>query len=154
MTVFIRIAESYAGLVSSSSIEKCVSTTLKFEGISPESDLSILVEGDRYIQQLNREFLGIDASTDVLSFPAGHVDPDTGHINLGDVVISCPQAKNQANQAGHTLSAEISLLVVHGVLHLLGYDHDEPDRKTKMWTAQTQILDMLSVELNSPEFIL
>jgi probable rRNA maturation factor len=108
-----------------------------------------LIDNDARIQELNKEFLGIDSPTDVLAFPAGHVDPDTGHEYLGDVIISFPQAKNQADQAGHSLSAEINLLVVHGVLHLLGYEHDEPEEKTKMWSAQSHILTNLGVRIKS-----
>ena len=151
MTVFLDFAEFYADLLNHSQIENCVITTLEYQGVSTDTDLSILVDNDSRIQQLNQEFIGIDAPTDVLAFPAGHLDPDTGRVYLGDVIISFPQAKNQADQAGHSLAAEINLLVVHGVLHLLGYDHDEPEGKVKMWSAQTQILTTLGVKINSPE---
>jgi len=151
MTVFLDFAEFYADLLNHSQIENCVITTLEYQGVSTDTDLSILVDNDSRIQQLNQEFIGIDAPTDVLAFPAGHLDPDTGRVYLGDVIISFPQAKNQADQAGHSLAAEINLLVVHGVLHLLGYDHDEPEGKVKMWSAQTQILTTLGVRIHSPE---
>jgi probable rRNA maturation factor len=151
MTVFVSIAESYLDQLSASQLETCAFASLNYMEISSESDLSILVEDDLYIQQLNNEFIGDDAPTDVLSFPAGHLDPDTGHVYLGDVIISFPTANKQAIQAGHSLETEISLLVVHGVLHLLGYDHDKPEGKTKMWSAQSQILDIVGVKLNSPE---
>ena len=151
MTVFLDFVDFYADLLNHSQIENCVLTTLEFQGVSTDTDLSILVGNDSRIQQLNQEFMGIDAPTDVLAFPAGHLDPDTGRVYLGDVIISFPQAKNQADQAGHSLAAEINLLVVHGVLHLLGYDHDEPEGKAKMWSAQTQILTTLGVRINSPD---
>ncbi|MEE9188604.1 MAG: rRNA maturation RNase YbeY [Anaerolineales bacterium] len=151
MTVTLDFAEYYADLLDHSQIENCVLTTLEYQGVSSDTDLSIMVDNDPRIQQLNQEFMGIDAPTDVLAFPAGHLDPDTGHVYLGDVIISLPQAKNQADQAGHSLAAEINLLVVHGVLHLLEYDHDEPDGKAEMWSAQTQILTTLGVRINSPE---
>lgn len=151
MTVFLDFAEFYADLLNHSQIENCVLTTLEYQGVSTDTDLSILFDNDSRIQQLNQEFMGIDAPTDVLAFPAGHLDPDTGRVYLGDVIISLPQAKNQADQAGHSLAAEINLLAVHGVLHLLGYDHDEPEEKAKMWSAQTQILVTLGVRINSPE---
>lgn len=151
MTVFLDFAELYADLLDHSQIENCVLTTLEYQGVSTDTDLSIIVDNGPRIRQLNQEFMGIDAPTDVLAFPAGHLDPDTGRVYLGDVIISLPQAKNQADQAGHSLAAEINLLVVHGVLHLLEYDHDEPDGKAKMWSAQTQILTTLGVRINSPE---
>ena len=151
MTVFVSIAETFIDQLSISHLEKCAHAALNYLGISNESDLSLLVEDDLHLQKLNREFLGIDAPTDVLSFPAGHLDPDTGRVYLGDVIISLPTANKQATLAGHSLEAELSLLVVHGVLHLLGYDHDDPEGKTKMWSAQSQILEMVGVKLNSPE---
>ena len=151
MTVFLTFADSYADLLNISVIEHCVLTTLEYQGVSTDTDLSIIVDNDSRIQQLNQEFMGIDAPTDVLAFPAGHLDPDTGRVYLGDVIISFQQAKNHADQTEHALAAEINLLVVHGVLHLLGYDHDEPEGKAKMWSAQTQILTTLGVRNNSPE---
>lgn len=151
MTVSIDFADPYADQLNNSRIEHCVLTTLEHQGATLDTDLSILVDNDSRIQRLSREFMGIDAPTDVLAFPAEHVDPDTGRVYLGDVIISFPQAKNQADQAGHSLSAEINMLVVHGVLHLLGYDHDEPEGKSEMWSAQSQILTSLGVSINSPE---
>ncbi len=153
MTIFISIAESYIDQLSNSQLEKYVIAVLNHMGISKESDLLILVEDDLYLQKLNREYRNIDAPTDVLSFPAGHLDPDTGHIYLGDVVISFPTANKQALEAGLSLQDEFSLLVVHGVLHLLGFDHDEPKRKAKMWSAQNQILETLGVKPDSLKLI-
>ncbi len=153
MTIFISIAESYIDQLSNSQLEKYVIAVLNHMGISKESDLLILVEDDLYLQKLNREYRNIDAPTDVLSFPAGHLDPDTGHIYLGDVVISFPTANKQALEAGLSLQDEFSLLVVHGVLHLLGFDHDEPERKAKMWSAQNQILETLGVKPDSLKLI-
>ena len=116
------------------------------------ADLSIVFADDAHLQQLNREFQGIDKSTDVLSFPAGHIDPDTNQTYLGDVIISLPTASRQANQAGHTISSEIILLIVHGVLHLLGHDHMSPGEKSAMWSAQDEILESLGLNIQSPEF--
>ncbi len=101
MTVTLDFAEFYTDLLDHSQIENCVLTTLEYQGVSTDSDLSIMIDNDPRIQQLNQEFMGIDAPTDVLAFPAGHLDPDTGRVNLGDVIISLPQAKSQADLAGH-----------------------------------------------------
>jgi probable rRNA maturation factor len=92
---------------------------------------------------LNRQYLGVDAPTDVLSFPVGEVDPESEALYLGDILISYPQALAQAEAAGHPVQAELQLLVVHGTLHLLGYDHAEEDEKTLMWKAQDEILARL-----------
>ena len=90
-----------------------------------------------HLQELNREYLGMDAPTDVLSFPASETDPETGARYLGDILISIPRAEEQAQSAGHPLEAEVQLLVVHGVLHLLGYDHAEARKRKvqQMWKA-------------------
>ncbi|MES0359276.1 MAG: rRNA maturation RNase YbeY, partial [Anaerolineales bacterium] len=135
MTVFLDIADQYSDFLNSSHLERSVLAALNHLGVSPDSDLTILVDDDQRIQKLNNEYLSIDAPTDVLAFPAGFTDPDTGHTYLGDVIISFPQAKSQANKRRHPVEAEIQLLVVHGVLHLLGYDHFESEDKEIMWSA-------------------
>jgi len=110
-----------------------------------DSELSIVLTDDVRLQQLNREYLGIDAPTDVLSFPASETDPETGARYIGDILISLSQAQAQANTAGHPLESEVQLLVVHGVLHLLGHDHAEAEKKARMWKAQAEILANLGL---------
>ena len=151
MTVFLDIADQYSDFINSSHLERSVLVTLNHQGISPDSDLTILVDDDQRIQKLNNEYLSIDAPTDVLAFPADFTDPDTGHNYLGDVIISFPQAKSQAEKRGHSLEAEIQLLIVHGVLHLLGYDHLESEDKEIMWSAQSQVLSQVDPQIPVPE---
>lgn len=143
------IAEPYLSLVDISKLETAAQTVLKHHQMPVESDLSIVIEDDAYLHQLNLEFLKIDAPTDVLSFPAGEdeVDPETGQPYLGDVIISYPRAAEQASASGHTALDEIQLLVVHGVLHLLGHDHAEEEEKATMWAAQREILTVLDVKI-------
>jgi probable rRNA maturation factor len=112
---------------------------------SAAGDLSVMLSDDEQLQQLNRDYLGIDAATDVLSFPASETNPESGERYLGDILVSVPRASQQAAAAGHPLEAEVQLLVVHGVLHLLGYDHAEPQEKRRMWAAQADILDSLGL---------
>lgn len=111
----------------------------------PDADLTLALTGDSRIQALNRDFLGIDAPTDVLSFPADEPDPETGRRYLGDVIISLPRATEQAGERGHPVEEEIQLLVVHGILHLLGHDHAEAGEKARMWSAQAEALESLGV---------
>ena len=112
----------------------------------PPTSLTILLADDDHLQQLNRDFLGYDKPTDVLSFPAG--DPLPGmDPYLGDIAISLPTATRQAEQTGHPLADELQLLAVHGTLHLLGYDHAEPADKEAMWSAQAEILAKVGVQL-------
>jgi probable rRNA maturation factor len=110
--------------------------------------LSIVIGDDAQLQELNRQFLGLDAPTDVLSFPADEVDPDSGERYLGDVIISLPRAAAQAEAAGHSVQDELQLLVVHGVLHLLGFDHADPDEKERMWGIQAQVLHQLGLTIH------
>ena len=113
---------------------------------SADGDLTIVLTDDAQLHKLNQEYLGIDAPTDVLSFPASETDPETARRYLGDILISVPRAEEQARAAGHVLEAEVQLLVVHGTLHLLGYDHAEVDEKARMWKAQAEILDGLGLQ--------
>ena len=112
---------------------------------SPDADMTIVLVEDARIQALNRDFLAHDAPTDVLSFPADEPDPETGRRYLGDVVISLARAAEQARERGHAFEAEMQLLVVHGVLHLLGHDHAGPEEKERMWAAQAGALERLGV---------
>ncbi|HVN14949.1 MAG TPA: rRNA maturation RNase YbeY [Anaerolineales bacterium] len=111
-----------------------------------QGDITIVLTDDVQLQELNREYLGIDAPTDVLSFPASESDPDTGARYLGDILISVSRATEQAQAAGHPLESEVQLLVVHGVLHLLGHDHAEAEEKKLMWAAQAEVLERLGLK--------
>ena len=94
---------------------------------SAKGDVSIAVVSDRRMRALNRQFRGKDTTTDVLSFPATHM-PGVSTF-LGDIVIAISVATRQAREAGHSVSTELKVLALHGLLHLLGYDHDSDDGK-------------------------
>jgi probable rRNA maturation factor len=126
-------------------LERAAQATLQHESETLDSELSIVLTDDARLQELNREYLSIDAPTDVLSFPASETDPDTGARYIGDILISMPRAQSQAGAAGHPVESEVQLLVVHGVLHLLGHDHGEPEEKARMWKAQAEILESLGL---------
>lgn len=143
----IIINDEFAGQINEEIITATAIAVLNFEGVSDSSELSIVIDNDASLQDLNSQFLGIDAPTDVLSFPSDEVDPDSGVAYLGDIIISLPRAKTQAADAGHSYEAEVQLLIVHGTLHLLGYDHAEPDEKQEMWEHQKKILTHLNVPL-------
>jgi probable rRNA maturation factor len=126
-------------------LERAANATLAHQSHSLDSELSIILTNDTRLHDLNLNYLGIDAPTDVLSFPASETDPETGAHYIGDILISVPRAQVQADSGGHSLEAELQLLVVHGVLHLLGHDHAEPDEKARMWKAQVEILESLGL---------
>ncbi|GAP14717.1 probable rRNA maturation factor YbeY [Longilinea arvoryzae] len=144
----ILINDEFAGAIKEDTINKTVLAVLKHEEVSEESDVSIVIDDDTRLQELNSQFLGIDAPTDVLSFPSDEVDPDSGVPYLGDIIISKPRAQAQAEEAGHALEAEVQLLIVHGMLHLLGYDHADEEQKREMWDRQKEILTTLDVHLS------
>ncbi len=122
-------------------------TTLKMISPDRDADVSIVVGNDALLRKLNRQYRGVDSATDVLSFPAGEIDPDTAGEYLGDVIISLPRAEDQAIAESHSLADELQLLVVHGMLHLLGYDHLKAADKRRMQAAQDEVLHALGVDL-------
>lgn len=134
-------------------LERAASLTLElvpplnveFEFDPDHADLSIVLTDDRHLHELNLDYLGVDSPTDVLSFPAAEIDPETEDLYLGDIAISIPRATQQAQNAGHNVEAEMQLLVVHGVLHLLGYDHATNEEKSVMWAEQAKVLEQLGL---------
>ena len=126
-------------------LEEAALAALQHQNQSSDSELSIILTNDAKLHELNLNYLGVDAPTDVLSFPASETDPETGVSYIGDILISVPRAQSQAEAAGHPLESEVQLLVVHGVLHLLGHDHAEPEEKARMWKAQAEILESLGL---------
>ncbi len=133
-------------------LKTAVSLTLSQQKKDSPTALSLLLTDDAHIHRLNHDYLGQDKPTDVLSFPTG--DPMPGmedtHDYLGDIIISVPYAQRQANASGHSLSAELQLLAVHGTLHLLGHDHAEAEEKRCMWDAQTAVLTQLGLPNIAP----
>jgi probable rRNA maturation factor len=126
-------------------LERAARFTLELQPDSAEADITIVLTDDQQLHELNRDFLGVDAPTDVLSFPASEEDPETGASYLGDILISIPRAAQQALTGGHPVEAEVQLLVVHGVLHLLGHDHAEAEEKALMWNEQAKVLERLGL---------
>ncbi|MFN2237410.1 MAG: rRNA maturation RNase YbeY [Anaerolineales bacterium] len=143
--ITLEISKRYQSQIDTSLIKQTVDTALIHQGVRPDSEISIIITGDEQLHALNLQFLDVDAPTDVLSFPVDFTNPDTDIPYLGDILISFPRAETQASAAGHTVMAELQLLVVHGILHLLGHDHAENAEKVKMWNAQRGILQQLGL---------
>lgn len=130
---------------------RAANETLNYAAAPDGAGLTLLLTDDEYVQQLNRQYRGEDRPTDVLSFPAGDPLPGTEPDNyLGDIAIAVPTAERQAAAKGHTVVAELQLLAVHGVLHLLGHDHLEAPDKATMWAAQAEVLRRLGLESIQP----
>lgn len=115
-----------------------------------EPTVTIVLGDDNYLRELNQQYMGIDQPTDVLSFSIEEINPEDGSFYLGDLAISLARAESQAKSGGHSLEDELRLLVVHGVLHLLGYDHANPEEKARMWSAQAGIMQSLGSNLLIP----
>lgn len=140
----IAIKQSYKPPFKVSLLKRAAEVALSHQ--AGHGNLTIVLTDDAQLQELNRDYLGVDAPTDVLSFPASETDPDAGAAYLGDILLSVPRAEAQARSAGHPAADEAQLLVVHGVLHLLGHDHGTKREKAKMWKAQAAILLNLGLE--------
>ena len=135
--------------VDPAQLEKAASQTLSYLHAGIDHELTLVIGDDALLQQYNRQYLGIDAPTEVRSFPAAYTDPDTQASYIGDVLISLPRAAQQAEAGGPSLLEELQLLVVHGVLHLLGHDHTHLEEAGRMQAAQDAIMALLGSR-NSP----
>jgi probable rRNA maturation factor len=147
VSVHVQIGEPFLADVSEDWFKAAAEVALEAEG-QGTGELTLAVTDDETVRGLHRTYLGVDAPTDVLSFGGespDFVSPSSADEYLGDVVIAYPQAQKQALAAGHSVRAELTLLVVHGVLHLLGHDHVRPEDKAVMWERQRHILAELGL---------
>ena len=148
MDLDIQIDEPFTANIKPAGIEEALSLTFQLFSTNPGSTVSVVVTDSETVQQLNRNYRGIDAPTDVLSFD-NVPDPDfpgaEAWPHLGDIIIAYPVAEHQAAAGGHTVLEEILLLTVHGTLHLLGFDHNTPANKAEMWAAQNQVMTQLNL---------
>lgn len=125
-------------------IKKAARAVLAAEEVEGPCELSVLLTDDEGIHAINREFRDVDRPTDVLSFPMGETDPESGRYMLGDMVLNVDRAAAQGAEFGHGAEHEISYLTVHSVLHLLGYDHvDEGEMKRAMRAREKVIMKVL-----------
>ncbi len=143
--------------------ERVIQAALDAEGFPFEAEVSVLLTDNEKIRHINGKTRGIDAVTDVLSFPMldfaapadfsfpeaeweDFTDPDTGEIALGDIVLSVDKVKEQAQEYGHSEKREYAFLLTHSMLHLLGYDHMEEEERFLMEAHQRTILAALNIE--------
>lgn len=142
--IVVEIDENYAAEVDANDLGRAIVAALLAED-RPEGEVTLLVTDDEAVAAYNQQYRGVEGPTDVLSFAAQ--EPTPGFITapemaayLGDIVIALPFTRRQAAALNRTLIAELRLLAVHGVLHLLGYDHAEPEEEAIMWAKQDAIL--------------
>ena len=139
MTYTIEIQNDDGYAIDAEKLRTAAQTALKHQGVPEDRMLTIVVTDDDAVRDLNRQFREVDTPTDILSFPFGD------GTYLGDLVIAYPYARSQAEREGHPLLDNFMLLVVHGVLHLLGYDHDTAANRAQMWSEQAAILAKLGI---------
>ena len=146
MAVDVQIAPALRRKVQKQEIRKWAETTLRAEGLTQTPDMAVVITDNESIQALNRDFRGLDEPTDVLAFgeekPGPFVLAPGEPMYLGDVVISLERAEAQALEQAASTKDELQLLLVHGILHLLGYDHATDDDQRQMWDRQDAILKM------------
>ena len=129
--------------------EEVVQETLRIVKHNKEIQVNLIFVDEHEIIQLNENFRGYPEATDVLSFEAGYIDPETGNLSLGDIVICAPFVMKQSAKLGNKPNDEMRLMVIHGMLHLLGYDHGNEEEKSLMWETQKKILENLEIHLNT-----
>jgi len=145
----IHVEEKFREVIDEDWARRIAQTVLKAEGLVPLYEVGLVFTDSEVIKQLNRDYRGVDEPTDVLAFhmlPQKEVDdsfalPPDGVTRLGEVIISYPQAVAQAREQGHSTERELALLVIHGILHLLGYDHEEPEEESKMRERERDLLE-------------
>ena len=140
--IHINLQPKYENLLVREELVTVVEKVLDYLNII-DSEISISFIENRQIRELNRMYRGVDSETDVLSFTFNEVNPETGYRMLGDILIAIPIAQNQATKMHHPLSKEINLLMIHGILHLLGYDHEMKQDKIKMVPIQKKLVHLV-----------
>lgn len=145
--IVVQVDDEFAGEVDAADIVAAVVAALDAEGQSGE--VTVVITSDEAVAELNEQYRDTEGPTDVLSFPAQ--DPTPGFVvapemadYLGDIIIALPYTRRQAERVGKSLRDELRLLTIHGMLHLLGYDHAEPEEEAEMWAKQDAILARLS----------
>ncbi len=166
MEINVLIDEEFGACIEEGWLQSVVERALIAQGVSSNAELGLVIASEEKVQQLNRSYIGKDEPTDVLAFsmlpeqsaqgvsgadfPSFVLPPDGVH-HLGEVIISYPQAVTQAEEHQHSVKKEIAILMIHGVLHLLGYEHDKLALKHKMTARETEILNYIEQDTSLNE---
>jgi len=132
-------------------LKSVLQKTAEIYEIEPQTEVSIVLANDEYIHQLNRQYRGKDCPTDVLSFALNEgeeveVIDGPAEVLLGDIIISLETTARQAQEYGHSLERELAYLTVHGMLHLLGFDHMTEEDKQEMRQEEEYVLGLLGIQ--------
>ncbi len=152
MEINILIDKRVKGKLEPSWLQGIAQQVLVAQGAGAEVELGLVIATEERVKQLNRDYRGRDEPTDVLAFSAREevgadlppfVPPPDGVLHLGEVIISYPQAAMQAKEHRHSIKKEIAILIIHGMLHLLGYEHDTPELERQMRAKETELLSYI-----------
>lgn len=152
MEIDVLIDDDFAGCPEADWLRSVVEQVLTAQGVSSDVELGLVITSQERVRQLNKQYRGKDVPTDVLAFymtsAAGEtfvVPPDRVR-HLGEVIISYPQVVIQAEEQHHSVERELAILIIHGVLHLLGYDHEEPGQGREMREREKEILSQVVLD--------
>jgi len=157
MEINVLIDEPLEANLDPSWLQKIAEQVLVAQGAGAEVEMGLVIATEERIKQLNRDYRRKDEPTDVLAFSAREevgadlppfVSPPDGVLHLGEVIISYPQAEVQAKEHRHSLKKELAILIIHGVLHLLGYEHDKPELERRMRAREAELLSYIEGGLN------
>ena len=152
MEINVLIDEHLEANLEPSWLQSIAQQVLVAQGAGAEVELGLVIATEGRVKQLNRDYLGRDEPTDVLAFSAREevgaglppfIQPPDGVLHLGEVIISYPQAAVQAEEHRHSIKKEIAILIIHGVLHLLGYEHDKPGLERQMRAKEAELLSYI-----------
>ena len=156
MEIDVLIDEGFDGCPEVSWLQGVAEQVLTVQGASPDVELSLVITGQQRVRLLNKSYRGKDEPTDVLAFSMmsaaednaspPFITPPDGVPQLGEVIISYPQAVLQAKEHLHSTKKELAILIIHGVLHLLGYDHEKPEEERQMRAREQEILSEVGAD--------
>jgi len=157
MEINVLIDEGVEGCPTQSWLEGIIRRVLEAQGAGAGLELGLVIATGERVKQLNRDYRGRDEPTDVLAFSSREekaadqspfIQPPDGILHLGEVIIAYPQAEIQAEEHRHSLKKELAILIIHGLLHLLGYEHDKPDLELQMRAREAELLSYVEGGLN------
>ena len=158
MEINVLVDEGFEECPGADWLRSVAEQVLIAQGAGSDVELGLVITSQERVKQLNKDYRGKDAPTDVLAFymmTAGEgkgvessdfIAPPDGVRHLGEVIISYPQAVIQAEEHHHSIKRELAILIIHGVLHLLGYDHEEPEQERRMREREQEILSQVGVD--------
>jgi len=158
MEINVLVEEDFEECPGADWLRDVAERVLVAQSVGSDVELGLVITSQERVQQLNKDYRGKDAPTDVLAFymmTAGEgkgvessdfIVPPDGVRHLGEVIISYPQAVMQAEEHQHSIKRELAVLIIHGVLHLLGYDHEELEQEEKMRGREAEILSQVTVD--------